>query len=108
MGMRARTPEEYAGLVDQVIFELEDYLKSISYDLGEVETNPSSPVYLESLLKEMRALRQSMSDGSYIFGRKDLPFMRFVKQRDDSDLPFIRLFYQINQTHREGLDTQAD
>ncbi|MGB5306115.1 MAG: hypothetical protein WBO06_03605 [Gammaproteobacteria bacterium] len=105
MGTQARTPEEYAGQVDQVIFELEDYLKSIGFDVNEIET---SPAYLKVLLREMRELRQSMTDGSYMFGRSDLPFMRIVKQHNDSDLPFIRLFYQINQTHKEGLDTQAD
>jgi hypothetical protein len=49
-----------------------------------------------------------MADGSYQFGRNDLPFMRIVKLRNDSDLPFIRLFYDINQTHRQGLDIQEN
>jgi len=105
MGMRSRTPEEYAGLVDQVIFELEHSLKSVSYEPDEGE---SSPAYLKILLKELRELRQTMTDGSYMFGRNDLPFMRIIKQHNDTDLPFIRLFYQINQTHKEGLDTRAD
>jgi hypothetical protein len=60
------------------------------------------------LLKEVRQLRASMADGSYQFGRNDLPFMRIVKLRNDSDLPFIRLFYDINQTHRQGLDIQEN
>jgi hypothetical protein len=30
--------------------------------------------------------------------------MRIVKQHTDQDLPCIRLFYLINQTHLEGLD----
>jgi hypothetical protein len=45
-----------------------------------------------------------MADGSYQFGRNDLPFMRIVKRFTDKELPCIRLFYLINQTHREGLD----
>ena len=49
-----------------------------------------------------------MADGSYRFGRTDLPFMRIVKQHTEKDLPCIRLFYDINRTHREGLDIDGD
>jgi hypothetical protein len=30
--------------------------------------------------------------------------MRIVKKHTEKDLPCIRLFYTINQTHRQGLD----
>jgi hypothetical protein len=100
---RARTAEEYAGLVDQVIGELQDILEAVHFDFDDIESNTD---YVEILLKEMRALRATMADGSYQFGRIDLPFMRIVKLHNDNDLPCIRLFYDINQTHREGLDIQ--
>lgn len=103
MNGRARTAEEYAGLVDQVIAELEDILEASSYDFNEVEENLD---FAEILLQEMRQLRATMADGSYQFGRNDLPFMRIVKRHTDKELPCIRLFYQINQTHREGLDIE--
>ena len=103
MGGRAKTVEQYARLVDQVIGELEDMLEASDYDFDAVENNTG---FIEALLREVRDIRSSMADGSYQFGRSDLHFMRVVKQHSDRDLPCIRLFYDINQTHREGLEIQ--
>jgi len=105
MSGRARTAKEYASLVDQVIGELQDILDATRFDYDDVENNTD---FVEVLLTEIRELRASMADGSYRFGRNDLPFMRIVKVHNDSDLPCIRLFYDINQTHREGLDITED
>jgi len=105
MTERARTAQEYVELVDQVIFDLEELMASTAYDLDEVDSSPS---YLGLLLKEIRELRASMADGSYLFGREDLPFMRLVKRSSERTLPFIRLFYRINQTHKLGLDVPED
>ncbi len=104
MSDRPKTAAEYAGLVDQVIAELEDIIEAANFDFDEVESNLG---FVNFLLKEMRALRTSMADGSYQFGRKDLPWMRIVKQHSDQDLPCIRLFYLINQTHLQGLDIDS-
>jgi len=101
---RPETAAEYAGLVDQVIAELEDIIEAASFDFDEVESNLG---FVNYLLKEMRAMRASMTDGSYQFGRKDLPWMRIVKQHSDQDLPCIRLFYLLNQTHLQGLDIDS-
>mgnify|MGYP001554022640 FL=1 len=103
MSGRAKTAEEYASLIEQVIGELQDILDASRFDFDDVESNTD---YVEVLLKEVRQLRASMADGSYQFGRYDLPFMRIVKLRNDNDLPCIRLFYDINQTHRLGLDIE--
>ena len=103
MGDRARTVEEYTGLVDQVIFDLEDLRSTSEFDIEAIEVNTS---FVDLLLEEVRALRKSMADGSYLFGRVDLPFMRLVKKSNEKDLPFIKLFFQINQTHKQGLDIQ--
>jgi hypothetical protein len=105
MSERASTAEEYVELVDQVIFDLEDLMASTAYDVDEID---NSPAYLGLLLKEVRELRASMADGSYLFGRNDLPFMRLVKRSNEKALPFIRLFYRINQTHKQGLDIPGD
>ena len=104
MGTRPRTAAEYAALVDQAIDELEDIIEAANFDIDAVESNLG---FVNVLLKEMRAMRASMADGSYQFGRRDLPWMRIVKQHTDQDLPCIRLFYLINQTHREGLDIDS-
>jgi hypothetical protein len=105
MGDRAKTVEEYTGLVDQVIFDLEDLRSSSEFDIEAIEVNTS---FVDLLLEEVRTLRKSMADGSYLFGREDLPFMRLVKKSNEKDLPFIKLFFQINQTHKQGLDIQED
>jgi len=104
MSTRAKTAAEYAGLVDQAIDELQDIIEAANYDFDEVESNLG---YVNALLKELRTLRASMADGSYQFGRQDLPWMRIVKQHTEQDLPCIRLFYLINQTHHEGLDIDS-
>jgi hypothetical protein len=101
MGERARSAEEYAGLVDQVIFDLQELRASADYDMEAIDANPA---YLGVLLEELRELRASMADGSYLFGRNDLDLMRIVKQHTERELPFIRLLYRINETHKRGLD----
>jgi hypothetical protein len=103
MSTRPATPEKYVALVKQAIFELEDIVEAMGFDIDEID---GSPMYIDVLLKELRAMRATMADGSYQFGRQDLPMMRIVKQYTEKELPCIRLLYQINQTHREGLDTE--
>jgi hypothetical protein len=105
MSTRPGTPEEYASLVKQTILELEDILEAAGFDFDEVEHNLG---YVEVLLKELRRMRAAMADGSYQFGRHDLPLMRVVKKYTEKELPCIRLLYLINQTHREGLDVGSD
>ena len=105
MSNRPKTGEEYAALVQQTIYELEDIIEAANFDIDEIDANLG---FVEVLLKELREMRAAMRDGSYQFGRRDLPFMRIVKQHSDRDLPCIRLFYDINQTHLLGLDIDAD
>ncbi|MGB5539412.1 MAG: hypothetical protein WBO37_04940 [Gammaproteobacteria bacterium] len=105
MSTRPGTAQAYAALVRQAILELEDIIEAAGFDIDEVEHNLG---YVEVLLKELRAMRAAMADGSYQFGRHDLPFMRVVKKYTDKELPCIRLLYTINETHREGLDISAD
>jgi hypothetical protein len=101
MSVRVKSPQEYVDLVKQTIYELEDILEASGFDVDTIDSNTR---FVEILLKELRELRASMADGSYQFGRNDLPFMRIVKKCTEKELPCIRLFYRINQTHREGLD----
>ncbi|MGD2055292.1 MAG: general secretion pathway protein GspF [Gammaproteobacteria bacterium] len=105
MAERAHTAAEYAGLVDQVIFELVELRATADFDVDIIDADMS---LVERLLEELRELRDSMADGSYLFGRTDLPFMQLLKKADEKTLPFIRLFYQINRTHKLGLDTGSE
>jgi hypothetical protein len=103
MSSRPSTPEKYVELVKQAIFELEDIIEAKSFDIDEID---NSTAFEEILLKELRNMRAQMADGSYQFGKQDLPMMRIVKQHTETELPCIRLLYQINETHREGLDVE--
>ena len=105
MGSRPGTGEEYATLVKQAIDELEDIIEASNFDVDEIYTNLG---YVEVLLRELREMRDAMRNGAYQFGRQDLPLMRIVKQHTEQDLPCIRLFYAINQTHRMGLEVDSD
>ena len=104
MNGRPTTAEEYVRLVEQALDELDDILEAASFDLDEIESNSG---FVEMLKKELTEMRDSMKDGSYQFGRNDLPLMRVVTKHSEKDLPCIRLFYTINQTHRQGLDISA-
>lgn len=103
MSDRAHSAEEYVALIDQVIFDLGELRSSSGYDMEELE--PYSPA-LDLLLQEVRDLRQSLADGSYLFGRNELAFMRIVRKFSAQQLPFIELFYRINRTHTQGLDVR--
>jgi hypothetical protein len=105
MGLRAKTSQEYVKLIEQVIDELDDIREVSGYAFDDDQGNLS---FVDILMKDMRELRTSMTDGTYQFGRNDLPYMRVVKKLSDMQLPCIRLLYMINQTHREGLDIQGD
>jgi hypothetical protein len=105
MGSRPKTGEAYAALVQQAIYELEDIIEAANFDIDEIDPDLE---YVAVLLRELRAMRASMQDGSYQFGRRDLPMMRVVKQRSEDDLPCIKLLYDINQTHLLGLDINTD
>ena len=101
MNGQPKTAEEYVRLVEQALNELGDILEAASYDFDEIESNLG---FIEVLKKELTEMRETMRDGTYQFGRNDLPLMRVVKKHTEKDLPCIRLFYLINQTHREELD----
>ncbi len=93
MGLRAKTPQEYVKLIEQVIGELDDIKEVSAYAFDDDQGNLS---FVDVLMKDMRELRASMTDGTYQFGRNDLPYMRIVKKLSDMQLPCIRLLYMVN------------
>jgi len=64
--------------------------------------------FLDNLEAQVKALRNSMADGSYQFGDENLPFMELVKNIDDRLLPFKHLYMMVNATHTQGLDVDED
>lgn len=98
---RPKTAEEYVDLVDQALFEIEDLRAAAEYDMDSMG---AATEFLEDLERDVRALRASMADGSYQFGKQDLAFVKVVAKQDERILPFKQLLLKINETHREGLE----
>ncbi len=100
---RARTLEEYRELVRQALLDAQDLRASIEFD---EEFMGDAGVFLDPLEASLRALHDSLADGSYTFSTEDLPFMAIVKATDIGLLPFKFQLLQINETHVLGLDEQ--
>lgn len=100
---RPKTPEEYVDLVDQALFEIEDLRLAAEYDMDSLG---AATEFLEDLARDVRKLRDSMADGSYRFGKENLPFVKVVENQDERILPFKLLLLKINETHVKGLDVE--
>ncbi len=102
---RPKTPEAYVDLVDQALFEIEDLRLAAEYDMDSMG---AANEFLADLERDVRKLRDSMADGSYRFGKENLPFFNVVEQQDERILPFRQLLLKINETHLKGLDAGDD
>lgn len=102
---RPKTAEAYVDLVDQALFEIEDLRMAAEYDMDSLG---AATEFLAELERDVRKLRDSMADGSYRFGKEDLPFLRVVAHQDERVLPFKQLLLKINETHIHGLEVDAD
>jgi hypothetical protein len=101
---RPKTAEEYVDLVDQALFEIEDLRMAAEYDMDSMG---AAMEFLEDLARDVRKLRDSMADGSYMFGKENLPFFKIAEQQDERFLPFRQLLLKINETHINGLDAEG-
>lgn len=101
---RAKSVEEYVEWVRQAVFEVGDLRDCLEYELEDLN---KFPAFLDPLQEGIKALHQSMVDGSYAFGREDLPFMD-VAARYAEEIPFHTLLKQINETHRRGIDVDGE
>jgi hypothetical protein len=97
---RARTVDEYVDWVRQAVFEIDDLRACLEF---ETEDARPFPAFLDPLDQGIKGLYQSMLDGTYAFGREDLPFMGLAAQFAE-EIPFHTLLKQINETHRRGLE----
>jgi hypothetical protein len=102
---RPKTPEQYVDLVEQALFEIEDLRLAAEYDM---ESMGAATEFLAELERDVQALRKSMADGSYRFGKENLPFVKVVERQDERILPFKQLLLKINETHIHGLDVDED
>lgn len=95
-----KTAEEYVYLVEQTIIEIEEFIACIEFDM---EDTGSQQRVLNPILDYLRTMRKSMEDGSYLFGKEDLPFTE-ISNRMSSELPFAQMLAVINETHKQGLN----
>lgn len=101
---RARTVDEYVEWVRQAVFEVDDLRACLEFDLEDMRRFPD---FLDPLDEGIKGLYQSMLDGTYAFGREDLPFMDLAAQFAE-EIPFHTMLKQINETHRRGLDVDGE
>jgi hypothetical protein len=101
---RARSVDEYVEWVRQAAFEVADLRDCLAY---ETEDMAKVPAFLDPLEGGIKAVLQSMQDGTYGFGRADLPFIGLAGRFAD-EIPFHTLLKQINETHRRGLEVEGD
>jgi len=99
---RAQGIDEYVEWVRQAVFEVGDLRECLEFELEDLA---KFPAFLDPLEDGIKALFQSMQDGTYSFGREDLPFMDLAS-RYAEEVPFHTLLKQINETHRRGLDVE--
>jgi hypothetical protein len=97
---RAKTIDEYVEWVRQAVFEVDDLRNCLEFELEDLNRFPA---YLDPLDEGIKGLYASMKEGTYSFGREDLPFMDLAEKYAD-DIPFLTLLKQINETHRRGLE----
>ena len=102
---RPTTAEQYVDLIDQALFEIGDLRAAAEYD---TDSMGAASDFLEDLERDVRRLRESMADGSYRFGKEDLPFVRVVEHQDERILPFRVLLLKINETHIKGLQVEDE
>jgi len=101
---RAKSIGEYVEWVRQAVFEVGDLRECLEYELEDLSRFPA---FLDPLQEGVEDLYRSVQDGTYSFGRGDLPFMELA-ERYAGDIPFHTLLKQVNETHRKGLEVDTD
>lgn len=101
---RARTVDEYVEWVRQAVFEVDDLRACLEFETEDVRQFPD---FLDPLDEGIKGLHRAMLDGTYAFGREDLPFMDLAAQFAE-EIPFHTLLKQINETHRRGLEVDGE
>lgn len=100
--VRPATHEAYIELVNQAMIDAEELRSAIEYD---EEYMGDAMGIAETLENKLRSLYASLVDGSYEHADEDLAFMEIVNTAPDVWVPFKPLLRLINQTHRQGLES---
>jgi hypothetical protein len=96
---RPATMEEYLYQIDNAVFEAADLRMSMGYDEEEQDV---ALELLDTLEAQLQELQHQVTDGTYRFENRDLPFMSIVRAHG-TQIPFKDLLEYINATHRHGL-----
>ena len=102
---RARTVEEYVALIKDAIYEVEDMRAAIEFDeegMGE------APRVIDDLEETLKGIYKSMEEGTYCWRTGDLRYMDYIRDMDESAIPFRSLLIRINDTHKNGLEQDDD
>ncbi len=103
--VRASSTEEYVDMIRQALDETFDLRQALEFD--EEFMDGASNV-IDELDQQLKALYESMKDGSYQFATGDLPYMALLEQYHESMVPFRYLLKRINETHNKGLQLKDD
>ena len=99
--VRAHSTDEYVEMIKQAIDETFDLRQAIEYD--EDFMSEARPL-VDQLEADLKALFESMKDGSYQFATGDFPFSAEMKTYHEEMVPFRYLLKRINETHNKGLE----
>ena len=99
--VRAHSTEEYVDMINQAIDETFDLRQAIEFD---EEFMSDARVLVDELEANLKALYESMKDGSYEFATGDLPYVALMKGYHQEMVPFRYLLKRINETHMKGLE----
>ena len=96
--------EHLIDLVKQALDEFADLRHSAEYDTEDMEVALG---FVDPVVGQLRELLKELNSDQHEFKDEDLPFMALVNKQHDMILPFKYLLRVINQTHRQGFDTNS-
>ena len=98
---RAHTTDEYVNMIQQAIDETFDLRQAIEFD---EEFMAEGRELVDELEQGLKAIYESMKDGSYEFATGDLPYVALLEKYREEIVPFRYLLKRINETHNKGLE----
>ena len=101
---RARSYDEYKEIVADALYEIQEIRASFEFD-GEY-MNDSMQI-AEALEIPLKALKESLEDGTYEHSKEDFPFMTNMSRIPQEVVPFKPLLTRINETHTKGLEEDS-
>lgn len=102
---RARTVEEYVALIKEALYEIDDIRAAIEFD---EEGMGQSPKYIDDIESCLKGIFEDMKSGDYCWNTGDLPYISVIRDLDDGVIPFRPLLIRINDTHKNGLETEEE